>query len=218
MKNKGIFISFEGGEGAGKTTQIKRIVSFLQEKNYDVITTREPGGTPEAEKIRDLLVQRDGGDWTPKSECLMFFAARQIHVERLIKPALNNNKIVITDRFTDSTRAYQSYGHNLDINFIEEVNKTVLGDFEPDLTFIFDLPIDIGLERSLKNNIASSDTREEKEDKFEKLDNKFHENMRQGFLKIAKEHKNRCKLIDATKTMDEVTKDILFHIKEKIND
>jgi dTMP kinase len=109
-----------------------------------------PGGTPESEKIRDLLVQRDGGHWTPMAECLLFFAARQMHVEKLIKPSLAAGKIVICDRFTDSTIAYQGYGHGFDIPTIEQIAHLSFGDFQPDLTFILDLPVAEGLARSLR--------------------------------------------------------------------
>ena len=108
----GFFITFEGGEGSGKTTQINRLASTLTHLGKQVVTTREPGGTVEAEKIRDFLVQRDGGDWSPIAEALLLFAAREMHYQKVIKPALENGKIVICDRFTDSTRAYQGYGHD----------------------------------------------------------------------------------------------------------
>lgn len=147
----GFFITLEGGEGTGKSTQISLLAGFLREQGYDVVTTREPGGTPEAEKIRELLVHRDGGNWTPAAECLLFFTARHMHVETLIKPALAAGKIVISDRFTDSTRAYQSYGHNvLPPEMIESVKQIAIGDFEPDLTFILDIDVKTGLRRAGK--------------------------------------------------------------------
>jgi dTMP kinase len=200
---KGLFITLEGGEGAGKSTQSRRLKSALESAGRDVILTREPGGTPEAEKIRDLLVQRDGGNWTPMAECLLFFAARQMHVETLIKPALAAGKIVICDRFTDSTIAYQGYGHGFDIQTIEQIAKLSLGDFKPDLTFILDLPVADGLARSLKQkDIAGG--KENTEDRFEKLKIDFHEKLRQGFLAIAKHEPNRCVVIDAGGLADDV--------------
>lgn len=200
---KGLFITLEGGEGAGKSTQSRRLKSALESAGRDVVLTREPGGTPEAEKIRDLLVQRDGGNWTPMAECLLFFAARQMHVETLIKPALAAGKIVICDRFTDSTIAYQGYGHGFDISTIEQIAKLSLGDFKPDLTFILDLPVADGLARSLKQkDIAGG--KENTEDRFEKLKIDFHEKLRQGFLTIAKNEPNRCVVVDAGGSADDV--------------
>lgn len=200
---KGLFITLEGGEGAGKSTQSRRLKAALEDMGRDVVLTREPGGTPEAEKIRDLLVQRDGGNWTPMAECLLFFAARQMHVETLIKPALADGKIVICDRFTDSTIAYQGYGHGFDIQVIEQIAKLSLGDFKPDMTFILDLPVSDGLARSLKQKDVSSG-KENTEDRFEKLKVDFHEKLRQGFLTIADNDKARCVVVDATQPADNV--------------
>ncbi len=199
----GLFITLEGGEGAGKSTQSRRLKAALEDAGREVILTREPGGTPEAEKIRDLLVQRDGGNWTPMAECLLFFAARQMHVETLIKPALAAGKVVICDRFTDSTIAYQGYGHGFDLSMIQQVAALSLGDFKPDLTFILDLPVTDGLARSLKQKDVSSG-KENTEDRFEKLQHDFHEKLRQGFLKIAAEDQERCVVVDATQNADDV--------------
>lgn len=200
---KGLFITLEGGEGAGKSTQSRRLKSALESAGRDVVLTREPGGTPEAEKIRDLLVQRDGGNWTPMAECLLFFAARQMHVETLIKPALAAGKIVICDRFTDSTIAYQGYGHGFDISTIQQVAKLSLGDFKPDVTFILDLPVADGLARSLKQKDMAGG-KENTEDRFEKLKIDFHEKLRQGFLTIARNEPNRCVVVDAGGSADDV--------------
>lgn len=200
---KGLLITLEGGEGAGKSTQSRRLKSALEDAGRDVVLTREPGGTPEAEKIRDLLVQRDGGNWTPMAECLLFFAARQMHVETLIKPAIAAGKIVICDRFTDSTIAYQGYGHGFDIPTIRQIEHLTLGGFKPDITFLLDLPVAEGLARSLRQKDVSSG-RENTEDRFEKLQREFHEKLRQGFLTIAKEDAKRCMIIDALKSADDV--------------
>ncbi|MFN3827439.1 MAG: dTMP kinase [Micavibrio sp.] len=197
---QGLFITLEGGEGAGKSTQIRLLAEALQKSGREVVLTREPGGTPEAEKIRNFLVQRDGGDWTPMAECLLLYAARQMHVETLIKPALAAGKIVISDRFTDSTRAYQSYGGGLPIETIENLNTLVLGDFAPDLTFILDLPVEIGLARSGKRLAAQAS----QEDRFENMGTAFHERLRLGFLEIAKKEPTRCHVIDATQSLEDV--------------
>lgn len=213
---RGLFITLEGGEGAGKTTQARRLKTTLEEQGYDVVLTREPGGTPEAEKIRDLLVQKDGGNWTPLAECALFFAARQMHVENLIKPSLQKDKIVISDRFTDSTRAYQGYGHGFDLEKIEAMNTLMIGDFKPDLTLIFDLPIETGLERSFAQKKKSSGA-ESTEDRFEHLNKDFHEKMRQGFLSIAKSDQYRCKIVDATGSPDEIFQIVLSIVQGKLN-
>lgn len=212
---KGLFITLEGGEGAGKSTQSRRLKAALENAGRDVVLTREPGGTPEAEKIRDLLVQRDGGHWTPMAECLLFFAARQMHVETLIKPALAAGKIVICDRFTDSTIAYQGYGHGFDIPTIEHIGQLSLGDFKPDLTFILDLPVADGLERSLKQKDMSGG-KENTEDRFEKLKADFHEKLRQGFLKIAAKNKDRCVVVDALGSADDVYNVIWMRIQNAL--
>ncbi len=201
---KGLFITLEGGEGSGKTTQIKRLATILTERGHEIVTTREPGGTPDAEKIRDLFVRRGGGNWTPMAECLLLFAARTMHVETLIRPALDAGKIVISDRFTDSTRAYQSYGHGLDLAVIEGINRIALEDFKPDLTFILDLPVETGLERAGRRLKRL----ESAEDRFEQLDLTFHQRMRQGFLDIAKHESERCLVVDATRSVDDVAAEI----------
>lgn len=201
---KGLFITLEGGEGTGKSTQIRRLAQILTALGHDVVTTREPGGTPEAEKIRDLLVQRDGGAWTPMAEALLLFAGRIMHVENLIKPALAAGKIVISDRFTDSTRAYQAYGHGFPLQTIEELNTLTLGNFKPDVTFILDLPVQDGLARAGKR-IARTDSGE---DRFERLGVEFHDRMRQGFLEIAKHDADRCFVINASQDINGVATDI----------
>ncbi len=202
---QGLFITLEGGEGAGKTTQIKRIEEFVKGKSLDVLTTREPGGTPEAENIRNLLVQRDGGNWSPEAETLLFFTARHMHLKDVIYPALKEGKVVICDRFTDSTRAYQCYGHGLNREFVEQVNRISIDGFSPDITFILDLPVKEGLKRSVNHNENTDST----EDRFENMDLSFHEKLRAGFLEIAKKNKDRCYVIDAMQDMDAVTDNIL---------
>lgn len=215
--SSGLFITFEGGEGAGKTTQARKLNEYLEGKGFEVVLTREPGGTPEAEKIRDLLVQRDSGNWTPITECVLFFAARQMHIETLIKPALADGKIVICDRFTDSTRAYQGHGRDFDLEKIEAINNLVIDNFEPDLTLIFDLPVEEGLKRSLAQKARASGL-ESTEDKFEKLDRDFHEKMRQGYLTIAKENAHRCSVIDAGRSPDEISPDIIAIVESRLRD
>lgn len=217
MQASGLFITFEGGEGSGKTTQIGLLKERLEFEGFDVISTREPGGTNDAEKIRDLLVQREGGNWTPMSECLLFFAARHMHVEQLIKPALSRGKIVLCDRFTDSTRAYQSAGHGMDQEIIERMNRLVLAGFEPDLTFILDLPVEEGIKRSqIKNKEAGQNTREYTEDRYETMDKTFHERLRQGYLSLAKKDPMRCRIIDGKNSLEEIQTKIYNEVKSRV--
>jgi dTMP kinase len=207
-----MFISFEGGEGSGKTTQIQRLKTFFENKGQSVITTREPGGTIEAEKIRELLVQRDGGDWTPTAEALLFFTARHMHVETKIKPALADGKIVICDRFTDSTIAYQGYGHRFDLTVLNQIQQVSIGDFEPDKTFILDIDVRDGLTRAGKRMEGDDDG--STEDRFERMDLSFHENLRQGYLTIAGQNPNRCVVIDANQSIEDVHSDIISIINK----
>ncbi len=209
----GLFITLEGGEGTGKTTQIKLLAEKLQDSGHETVITREPGGTDEAEKIRELLVRRDGGDWTPMAEILLFFAARNMHIETLIKPALAEGKIVICDRFTDSTRAYQSYGHGMELDIIESLVQLSLGGFEPDLTFMLDLDVEIGLERAGKRLSDNGSN----EDRFEQLDTGFHERLRQGFLEIAQRNPERCVIVEASQTIEEIAEEIERAVQERMS-
>ncbi|HEY0901337.1 MAG TPA: dTMP kinase [Micavibrio sp.] len=209
---RGLFITLEGGEGAGKTTQIRLLADALRTSGAEVVLTREPGGTPEAEKIRDFLVKRDGGNWTPMAECLLLYAARQMHVESLIKPALAAGKIVISDRFADSTRAYQSFGHGLPLDTVEQLNALALGDFKPDLTFILDLPVETGLARAGRR--LSND--QSQEDRFERIGGGFHERLRQGFLTIAARDAGRCVVVDATQSVEDIAARLLRHVQERL--
>lgn len=212
----GLFISFEGGEGSGKTTQINRTAQILAEQGHKIITTREPGGTPEAEKIRALLVQREGGNWSPMSEALLLFAARSLHTRDVIAPALVSNKIVISDRYTDSTRAYQGYGHGLDLKIIENLNQTVLQNFAPHLTFILDIDPEIGLARSNRRLAGEKFMGAQSEDRFEKLDLEFHKKLRQGFVEIANKNPERCHLLNANDTPENITTQILSIIQKRL--
>ena len=144
----GLFISFEGGEGSGKTTQIRRLEEWFRHQGRDVVVTREPGGSPGAEEIRNLLLTGDPGRWDAVTEAFLMFASRRDHVERTIRPALADGKVVLCDRFADSSVAYQGYGHGLGAEYIRNLWALAIGDFKPDLTLIFDLPIEVGLGRA----------------------------------------------------------------------
>ena len=216
MKNRrGIFISFEGGEGSGKTTQINRLSEALSTRNFKVTTTREPGGTEEGERIRNLIVQREGGDWNPMAECLLLLAARAMHVQKVILPALEDGDIVISDRFSDSTIAYQGYGRGMDLKVIHRLHKTVLGKFKPDLTFLLDIPPEQGLARSGRRLASEQIGLQQTEDRFERLEIEFHERLRKGFLAIAKKDRKRCRIIDAAQTPEAIAREIEKIVLEK---
>ena len=198
---RGRFITFEGGEGAGKSTQIVRLASYLSGRGIDALMTREPGGCAAAEDIRTMLVTGDGARWDPLSEALLHYTARREHLLRTVAPALEEGKWVLCDRFSDSTLAYQGYGHGLGADRIRQIDSLVLGDLasylvRPDLTLILDLPVDAGLERAMRR--AGGETR------YEGLARDFHEKVRQGFLAIAAAAPDRCVVIDARGAPDEV--------------
>lgn len=198
----GLFITFEGGEGAGKSTQIKRLAERLRQDGRDVLITREPGGTPEAEAVRALLVSGDVGRWTAKSEALLNYAAREQHLEQVIRPALAQGHTVLCDRFMDSTRAYQGHAGGCDSSFIDALEKAVVADTLPVLTLIFDLDPAVGLERAKARGDAIS------EDRYERKGLTFHKRLREGFLDILRKNPKRCRLIDAAQDIDMVTDDV----------
>jgi dTMP kinase len=197
----GRFITLEGGEGAGKSTQMQRLAARLRETGLGIVTTREPGGSAGAEEIRGLLVNGAPGRWDALTETLLVYAARADHVKRTIGPALVEGQWVICDRFTDSTYAYQGAGGGLARETIRRVDAIVLDDFKPDLTLILDLDVEIGLGRAkarAKENPSSAESR------FENFDREFHDRLRQSFLDIAKRNPNRCVVIDAAQDADGV--------------
>ncbi|WP_339857886.1 dTMP kinase [Thalassospira alkalitolerans] len=208
----GLFISFEGGEGSGKTTQIRRLEEWFHRHNRDVVVTREPGGSPGAEEIRNLLLTGDPGRWDAVTEALLMFASRRDHVERTIRPALAGGKVVLSDRFADSSVAYQGFGHGLGADYIRNLWHIAIGDFKPDLTLIFDLPVDIGLERAGARfaNVSAA------EDRFERMGTAFHQRLRDGFLEIAREDSKRCKIIDANGDIDQVTERMIATVSAHI--
>jgi dTMP kinase len=200
----GKFITFEGGEGTGKSTQTQRLADYLRSKDIDVILTREPGGSEGAELIRALLVSGATSRWDPVTEVLLLYAARLDHWQKVIEPALQQGMWVICDRFADSTLAYQGYGHGVDRELILDIHNRVLGHVNPDQTFIFDLDPAVGVARAL--NRHTSETR------FENMAMDFHNRMRQGFLEIAQANPSRCIVIDAQKDMDTITAEIVARL------
>ncbi|HUO92713.1 MAG TPA: dTMP kinase [Rhizomicrobium sp.] len=194
MTIAGRFITFEGGEGAGKSTQVKALAARLAAAGLDVVTTREPGGSPGAEDIRRLLVEGEPGRWDVLSETLMIFAARADHVARTIKPALKRGATVICDRFTDSTYAYQGAGRGLPRETIRRIESIAIPDMKPGLTLVLDVPVEEGLKRA--------GARRGSETRFESFDVAFHERLREAFLDIARQNPTRCVVIDALQSKE----------------
>jgi len=193
---RGRFITFEGGEGTGKSTQVARLVDRLRAQGREVIRTREPGGSHGGEAIRELVVRGSADRWSARTELLLMFAARSDHLERTILPALEAGHWVVCDRFADSSRAYQGLAGGAEAAFVEALDRHVVGRDQPDLTLVFDLPAEVGLERALAR--AQEDTR------FESKGIAFHQALRQAFQAIVETHPERCLLIDATGSVDEV--------------
>lgn len=208
--NKGLFITFEGGEGCGKSTQIRLFADYLKQKGIPHILTREPGGSDGAEEIRSLLLKGDTAKWDKITEIMLFSAARRDHLVKKIWPALKQGTTVISDRFADSTMAYQGYGYGVNdeiIKIVESVYRTIAGGFEPDITFILDIDPKIGIKRSM-------DRLGNDEQRFENMDFSFHENLRNGFLSIAKTS-DRYIVIDANQSIENVHKEIIQKFEER---
>ena len=198
----GLFITFEGGEGSGKSTQIRRLAAQLEAAGSNVLVTREPGGTPEAEAIRALLVSGDVARWTPSSEALLNYAAREQHLVQVIRPALAAERTVLCDRFMDSTRAYQGYAGGCEPGFIDALEKAIVGSTRPHLTLIFDLDPVLGLARARSRGDAVA------EDRYERKGLAFHQRLREGFLDILRREPKRCRLVDASQDVEAVAEDV----------
>lgn len=207
MAKPGRFITFEGGEGTGKSTQAKRLKAALEGRKIPTLVTREPGGSPGAEEIRKLIVEGDPGRWDPLTEALLLYAARTDHTERTIKPALARGEWVISDRYSDSSYAYQGGGRGLNRETVRRIEAIAIADFKPELTFILDIDPAIGL--------ARTQGRTGKETRFEEFDLAFHERMRKSFLDIAKRNADRCVVIDAAQDVEAVEKAIFTALKKK---
>lgn len=207
-RGQGQFITFEGGEGGGKSTQIERLAVWLRARAIAVVVTCEPGGTPGAERIRSLLVSGAVDAWTPMSEALLNYAARREHVERVIVPALAAGTWVLCDRFADSTMAYQGDGHRLGAQTIATLHRLTLGRFAPDLTLVLDIPVDLGLARAA--------ARRGVETRYERMDPAFHARVRAGFRRIARNAPKRCALVDARADADAVERRIHRIVRERL--
>ena len=211
---QGKFITFEGGEGTGKSTQIKLLAEYLQQKGKDIVTSKEPGGTEVGQDIRKLLVCGDKDKFDAVAEALLYFADRHIHLTKKVWPAMENGSIVLSDRFADSTIAYQYYGYNKRVSkeTLDRLYEIAVGDFKPDLTIILDIDPKVGLARSFNK----AKTMEIKELRFEGRELEFHNNLREGFLEIAKAEPNRCVVLDADKSIEDLHNDIIKVVAERL--
>ena len=207
MKNKGLFITFEGIDGSGKSTQIQNLAKFLKNLGFDIIITREPGGSVGGEEIRKLLLQGEVDRWSAETEILLFTAARRDHLERIILPALKDGKIVICDRFTDSTRMYQGMRGPKLRDLVDNLNDEVI-DCDPDLTILIDIDPEIGLRRAK--------SRETVEERFEDFGLELQKKMRKGFLDLSKQFSSRISVIDGLQSEDKVSKEICSLVKAKL--
>ncbi len=214
---RGRFITFEGGEGAGKSTQAAILAGRLRRAGIDVLQTREPGGTPRAEAIREVLLSGQAKKFGPLGEAVLFYAARESHLELAVRPALERGSWVICDRFSDSTRAYQGAAGGLPLYVIETIDRAVVGATKPDLTVIFDLPPELGLKRAAERKAqdASGEAADNAPDRFETMNMAFHRNLREEFLKIAKAEPKRCVLVDASETPRRVEDKIWTVVRER---
>lgn len=205
------FITFEGGEGSGKTTQIKQLKSWLEEQGKTVIATREPGGTPGAEDIRNLIVQQRDYQWDAETDALLLMAARRDHLVHKIWPALDKGEWVISDRFVESTYAYQCFGRDMDLKDAQNLYHFIAGDFKPSLTFIMDIDPRAGLDRVL----AGTDDRNKAEMRFENFDYSFHEKLRAGYHHLAQQEPERFAIIDASQDRETVQNILRNEIKSR---
>ena len=199
MSDKGLFITFEGIDGSGKSTQARMLRDYLKTRGHDVILTREPGGSPGAEEIRSLVLEGDPDRWSAETEILLFTAARRDHLERLIAPALAQGKIVICDRFADSTRMYQGLSRGDLRGLVDQLHDLMIGR-EPDMTVLIDMDPALGLDRALSRNGT--------EERFEEFGESMQAQMRAGFLALADEYSDRFHIIDGNQDIDAVARDV----------
>jgi dTMP kinase len=208
----GYFITFEGGEGAGKSTQIDRLRHRLEQLSQPVLVTREPGGSPDAERIRSFILEGRAKSLGPFAEALLFAAARIDHIDNAIEPALKGGTHVLCDRFADSTRAYQGALGNLDPALIDSLERITLRGVKPNLTFILDVPAEVGLSRAGERRASKG----EGVDRFEGEDGSFHQALREAYLSIARTYPDRCIVIHADRPADEVEEIIWSNLGERL--
>lgn len=205
---RGIFISLEGIEGTGKTTQARLLAQHLSGKGFTVTKTEEPGGTPISLKIREILLAPESKGIVPVAELLLYNASRVQHIREIIIPALERGEVVITDRFSDSTAAYQGYGRGIDLKLIDALDLISTNRLRPDITIVLDIDVETGLRRNKSIN---------KKDRLELEDVSFHEKVRKGFIALAEKDKKRMKVIDCSGTVETVRKDIVAVIDDFLN-
>ena len=208
--NRGLFITFEGGEGSGKSTQIRVLADRLAATKQRAIVTREPGGSPGAEIMRHLVLSGMGKLLGPEAETLLFAAARDDHVQTVIKPALDQGIWVLCDRFSDSTRAYQGRLGQIDPRILNAMERVTIGDLKPDLTLILDVPVEIGMRRAAARRGSGAP------DRFEAEDVSFHQKLRDAFRRIAEDEPQRCVLIDANADADSVAAAVWAALRERL--
>ena len=211
----GRFITFEGGEGSGKSTQARLLDDMLRARGVDCVLTREPGGSPFAEQVRSLLLDPATQHHSALSEALLFYAARADHLEKVIRPALVSGRWVISDRFSDSTRVYQVEVGGLAQDVFKALELIVVKLTYPDLTFILDVPAEVGLSRATTRRLAQAISGEQP-DAYEKRDADFHERLRQGFLSVAQAEPHRCHLLDGTKTADAISAEVWAQVERRL--
>jgi dTMP kinase len=207
-----LFITFEGVEGSGKTTQIRRLKRYLTQKGIACKVTREPGGCPIGEKVRKILLDPDHREMVPLSELLLYEASRAQHVKEVIEPLLERGVTVLCDRFSDATIAYQGFGRKLDLGLIQRFNRLSTQRIKPDITFLLDCPSEMGLKRAIQRNQT---LKKEKEERFEREKIQFHHRVRRGYLSIAKQEPHRVKVID-TRQGEEKTFEKIRQIIDKL--
>jgi len=210
----GKFITFEGIEGCGKTTQINMLREYLVSKKYEVIVTREPGGTKIGDQIRKILLLSENKEMYPIAELLLYAAQRNQHIEEKIKPAINSGKIILCDRYADATTAYQGAARKIDREILIQIHKIATEGLKPDLTLLFDCPVEIGLKRALARNKIENLCGKEDRFEMEKVD--FHNKVREGYLEIQQNEPNRVIIIDATQSIDKMHADVVRVISEKL--
>jgi dTMP kinase len=202
----GWFITFEGVEGSGKTTQIRLAGEFLREKGFPVFMTQEPGGTPLGERIREILLNRGGFDISGEAEVFLFAAARAQHTDAVIRPALEKGQVILCDRFSDATIAYQAYGRGLPLETVREICRFASRGISPHLTLLFDLPVEKGLERAFRRIAGREEA--SREDRFEREQLDFHRRIREGYLTIAREEPGRVKIVDASRDIESTRREV----------
>lgn len=211
--NKGRFITFEGGEGVGKSTQIHRLANVLRRRGHDVLVTREPGGSLGAEAVRHVLLSGAAEEFGVRMEAMLFAAARSDHIEEVIRPAVAEGTIVLCDRFMDSSRIYQGITGNLEPHFMRNLERIAINGMMPDLTLVLDLPAATGLQRAKAREAKGAAP-----DRFEKEELSTHEKRREAFVDLTRDEPGRCKLIDATKPEDTVALAILTNVEPLLSD